>query len=462
MARVNGLIKEEIINNIISMIIKGTLNEGDFLPSIRSMSSHYKISRGTVLVIYKHLESMGYIQGYERSGYIVVKSATNSIADSSIPPLFPSSVVITDSVDSTQQKLSKLQHRKPCKLPPHFIKRWASNYDNFSRNLSSMKTGHLQRFLQLSRGITLEERSLLLLPGYQEALVLIALFLQKRSNKNILLVEDPCSPKTIELFTQLKFEIIPVPTDSQGLCIDALPDITDATLLCMPTLHYPTATRLSETRKSYLYSWAAKNRNLIIEDDSYSMLGFGKNISPPLFLHQEHVTIIYLTQLTEMLGDTYNLAIVALPPELEDTFKRLNQALCSHYPPASFSMIESFLSSSYLMKYLTSLIEERQAKIDIAKIICTEYLLTENVNLHEESGFCSFTAKKSTISSELINSVFFPIKRMTPLQDEHEMFLFPHALLTLPELEKIRSQLTIPLAMAHTKNDNKQKKSPHY
>lgn len=460
MAGTKGLVKEEIINTIISMIMQGSLNKGDFLPSIRSMSAHYNTSRGTVLVVYKHLESMGYIQGFERSGYVVAIDRCANALESRLQHKGASSNPYLEGEDLTERQLNKLLQRKPCKLPPHFIKRWASNYDNFSRSLNSMNGGHLQRFLKLSRGITIDERSLLLLSGYREALGLIALFLQQQQKK-VLIVEDPCSPEIKELFRLFNFEIISVATDDHGLRVDALPDIHDAALLCMPTLQYPTATRLSDNRKHQLYRWASKHKIIIIEDDSYAMLGFGKSISPPLFLCQNRATIIYLTQLVEMLGCTYNLAIIGLPPLLEEPFKRLNQSLHSHYPPSSFFIVESFLSSTYLMKYLTTLIEERQAKARIAKIICTEQLITQNLNFQEESGFFFFSAKKADIAEELINTVFFPFPLAADEQKDAWHLLFPHTLLTLSELEKLRLQLSTPLSIPHRVSDKTQKKSPH-
>ncbi|PIJ47014.1 PLP-dependent aminotransferase family protein [Tatumella sp. OPLPL6] len=438
MTKPKGLVKEKITNDIVSMIIQGTLNKGDILPSIRSMSSRYNVSRGTILIVYKQLESIGYIQGFERSGYVVIKNGY-----SPPPPTLQQTGSLTCDVasvprDFTEQQLERLQQRRSCKLPPHFIKRWASDYANFSRSISSFEAEPLQRFITLSRGMTVEANALLLFSGYQEALTLIALFLQQRQ-QNVLIVEEPCSPKIRALFTQLNFEIISVPIDQQGLCVNELPSITDATLLCMPTLQYPMATRLSENRQAQLYQWAARNRILIIEDDSYAMLGFGKTLSPPLFLQQERVSIIYLTQLIELVGSSYNLAILVLPPSLIADFNVLNKALSSTYPPVNFYMVEAFLSSSYLMKYLTSLLEERHMKSTRAREICQTQLSVLQLNHHDDCGFSCFLAEESDIPEELVNTIFFPLGTFS--EQDKKYYLFPHGLLTHAELEKVSTTL---------------------
>jgi len=441
MTKAKGLVKEEIINDIVSMIINGTLNKGDLLPSIRCMSSQYKVSRGTILVVYKQLESMGYIQGFERSGYRVIKNRTAAPSSMlsqvnchpqylSIPPK-----------EETERQLQRLDQRRTCKLPPHFIKRWASDYDNFLRSISSFDTSHLQRFIKLSRGMAVESDSLLLFPGYQEALTLIALYLQQRK-KMILIIEEPCPSNTRVLFSQLGFEIISVPVDQEGICVAHLPLVMDATLLCMPTLQYPMATRLSAERKAQLYQWAASNNILIIEDDSYAMLGFGHSLSPPLFSRPNNATIIYLTQLIEIVGSSYNVALLVLPPSLIADFNRLNSVLSSTYPPVNFYIIEAFLASSYLMKYLTALLEERQIKSKLAREICLNQLSTLELNHDDEYGFSCFLARVSEIPIHLINTVLFPITTLS--QHDPQYFLFPHGLLTQSELERVNASLLQP------------------
>ncbi|WKX27259.1 GntR family transcriptional regulator [Tatumella ptyseos] len=441
MSKTKGLVKEEIINDIVSMIINGTLNKGDLLPSIRCMSNQYKVSRGTILVVYKQLELMGYIQGFERSGYIVIKNSippqsfTLPQADSHLKELSVS------PEEETERQLQRLEQRRTCKLPPHFIKRWANDYDNFSRSISSFDASHLQRFLKLSRGMTVESDSLLLFSGFQEALTLIALYLQQRK-QTIVIIEEPCQPHIRTLFKQFNFDIILVPVDQEGICVTHLPLVTDATLLCMPTLQYPMATRLSAERKAQLYQWAADNRIMIIEDDSYAMLGFGHSLSPPLFLQPNNVTIIYLTQLIEIVGSSYNVALLVLPPSLIADFNELNIVLSSTYPPVNFYLVETFLASSYLMKYLTALLEERHIKSRLAREICLNQLSTLELNHDDEYGFSCFLARVSEIPIQLINTVLFPITTQT--QDDHQYFLFPHGLLTQSELERVNASLLQP------------------
>ncbi|MGE3593508.1 MAG: GntR family transcriptional regulator, partial [Arcobacter sp.] len=51
--------------------IKTKLKAGEKLPSIRKISSDYKLSKTTVQTAYNQLYAEGYIQSREKSGYFV-------------------------------------------------------------------------------------------------------------------------------------------------------------------------------------------------------------------------------------------------------------------------------------------------------------------------------------------------------------------------------------------------------
>lgn len=117
-------IKQQMIDDISQMIIIGTLKKGDFLPSIRTMGTRYKVSRGTVLLVYKTLESLGYIQGHERSGYLVTGGFLPAASESK-PVRNPS--VATEKYPEEKKTLEFSQWlgcSNRVQLPKHFIRRW--------------------------------------------------------------------------------------------------------------------------------------------------------------------------------------------------------------------------------------------------------------------------------------------------------------------------------------------------
>ena len=64
-------IYEQIKIQIINQIMSGELNEGDIIPSIRSLALDIKISVMTVKKAYDELEEEGYIKSVQRKGTFV-------------------------------------------------------------------------------------------------------------------------------------------------------------------------------------------------------------------------------------------------------------------------------------------------------------------------------------------------------------------------------------------------------
>lgn len=65
-------IYEQIKIQIINQIMSGELNEGDIIPSIRSLALDIKISVMTVKKAYDELEEEGYIKSVQGKGTFVV------------------------------------------------------------------------------------------------------------------------------------------------------------------------------------------------------------------------------------------------------------------------------------------------------------------------------------------------------------------------------------------------------
>jgi len=66
-------IYEQIKRGIREAILRGKLNEGDTLPSIRDMASSIRVNPNTVARAYRELEMEGIVMAHQGVGYIVIK-----------------------------------------------------------------------------------------------------------------------------------------------------------------------------------------------------------------------------------------------------------------------------------------------------------------------------------------------------------------------------------------------------
>src|SRR5580700_10298567 len=92
-------------------------------------------------------------------------------------------------------------------------------------------------------------------------------------------VESPTYLGAIMAFRGFEAEILPVPTDGDGLCVDALGDLLrrghrPKLLYTIPDFQNPTGLSLSADRRPALVELARRYGFLILEDVAYRELGF--------------------------------------------------------------------------------------------------------------------------------------------------------------------------------------------
>ncbi len=98
-----------------------------------------------------------------------------------------------------------------------------------------------------------------------------------------ILVESPTYHLAVRILREHPLKLVAVPTDQDGLQIDALTDtlqqlrgqgIRPRLLYTIPTFHNPTGVSLSPERRQALVTLAAAHEFLIIEDDVYRELSY--------------------------------------------------------------------------------------------------------------------------------------------------------------------------------------------
>ena len=74
-------IYEQITSQIKNLILNGTLNEGDALPSMRTLAKELRVSVITTKRAYEELEREGFIQSFTGKGSFVCKKNTKLIKE---------------------------------------------------------------------------------------------------------------------------------------------------------------------------------------------------------------------------------------------------------------------------------------------------------------------------------------------------------------------------------------------
>ena len=100
-------ISEEITQTLIEHIALGLYKENEKLPSVRELSTKYRVNPNTIAKIYTSLEEKGYIYAVSAKGHYVSKSndALESNVKEEILPLIKKVVMLSRIIHLEKQDL---------------------------------------------------------------------------------------------------------------------------------------------------------------------------------------------------------------------------------------------------------------------------------------------------------------------------------------------------------------------
>lgn len=182
-----------------------------------------------------------------------------------------------------------------------------SGYDNFRKDfanfLSNVYTNDYKKFAEKNCiekiSINVNEKNLIMTNGNTGGLLLL-LYLYASTNTTIF-VEDPTYFLALDIFRDLKLNIVPIKIDNHGLIVSELGEqlkLEDPTKTCIlytiPINQNPTGYTLSEGRRMQLASLASLYPNFyVFADEVYHMLNFSDyvDVFPMCYYHKNFISM---------------------------------------------------------------------------------------------------------------------------------------------------------------------------
>lgn len=166
---------------------------------------------------------------------------------------------------------------------------------------------------------------LLVTSGSQQAVDLIARALLDTGD--VVVVEAPTYPGTLHCLRNAGAQFATVPTDGDGMIVDALPDVIDAVeaatgdlpkmIYTVPDFSNPSSACMSLDRRRQLVEFAAETAIPVFEDDPYGRLRFaGKGLPTLKSLIGDAQHVIYASSFSKVLAPGVRVAWTIAAPEL--------------------------------------------------------------------------------------------------------------------------------------------------
>ncbi len=349
----------QLADGIKAMIQTGNLRPKERMPSTRSLAEALGISRNTVVAAYELLGGEGYIQGQERSVFIVGMATEafranprRSPAPQKVRRHVPRPPVAPVPFRPAQPDVNLFslgmwnRHRtRVLKRGSHLL-----HYQSrFSMGLDELRQA-VAGYLRDSRGVRCSWHEIAITSGSQQALFMLGHLLLHGGTA--VYMEDPGYPGARRSWEQANARIVPVPVDAEGMRLP-LPPANDGTLVYVtPSHQFPMGYCMSLARRLELLR-SAHERNLwIVEDDYDAELRYASAPQPSLQSLDEHGRVIYVGTFSKILFPGLRLGYVVLPPELVEPFAYLKMALDDHGPLLDQATLASFLESGAFYSHL--------------------------------------------------------------------------------------------------------------
>ena len=378
----HGAAYEQLARALKRAILDGRIAAGHRLPATRELADTLGLSRNTVLTAYELLCAEGLARARHGSGTYVNDVANRSPAGRSAETVKPQSRFAARlrklPPTSMGRKLPgiryDLQYGEPMINLP-LINRWRSELTAAaaraaiqyppSQGVRALREA-ISDYLARRRGIATNADEVIIVGGTQQAVSLAARVLLDEGDSAV--VEEPHYVMASHALRALGARLVHVPTDDQGLMVQALPRRSPGFIFTTPSHQFPSGSVMSLARRKELLQYAVDRDTWIFEDDYDAEFRYDSRPIPALRSLDLHNRVIYVGTFSKALFPSLRLAYMVCPPGLKADFvnaKRYEDLGCSAIDQTAMAtFMESGRFETHLRKAIVELRKRRGCLLD--------------------------------------------------------------------------------------------------
>ncbi|MDJ1467437.1 PLP-dependent aminotransferase family protein [Cytophagaceae bacterium DM2B3-1] len=332
----------QITNNMILQIKKGVIGAGTKLPGSRALSEQLQVHRKTIIKTYEELLTQGWIEQIPAKGTFVNKK---------LPEVTPEKISLANNLSHAYPiqtgftiQSNILLHRPVIKAgnligfddgfpdvrlaPVEALSRTYRTILQRSFQKKLLLYGETQGnpylrevladYLHQSRGLAISSNNICITRGSVMGIHLAAKIICKQGDKVI--VAEANYPAANMIFQQLGVQLLRVPVDEQGICVDSIETLCKGQSIRLLYItshhHYPTTVTLSAERRIRLLQLAAQYGFAILEDDYDYDFHYTSSPILPLASADTHGMVVYVGSLTKAIAPAFRVGYIVAPQNL--------------------------------------------------------------------------------------------------------------------------------------------------
>lgn len=358
----------QLYRQLREAIRSGRLGPGDQLPPSRLLAQQLGVSRKVVSEAYARLGYEHWVTARVGVGSFVAARGELPTSSPTTPRLAGARVAahwrdldgaVRHPAPEARQRYEFLGGAPSAALFPkdewrrcvmHALRQTASQRGLYaaSEGLFALREA-IARHVGFSRGVRCEAADVIVTTGAQQALDLVSRVLVEPGCT--VAVEDPGYPPPRLLLTALGARVTGVPVDSEGLCVDRIPDGTRL-IYVTPTHQFPLGMPMSRPRRLDLLQRARELGAIVIEDDYDSDFRHeGRPLDSLQSLDRDGL-VAYVGTFSKSLSPDLRLGYAIPPPSIHSAIVNAKYLTDYHTPVLTQAALARFIADGHLMRHV--------------------------------------------------------------------------------------------------------------
>lgn len=355
---------ETLFAQIRDGISSGRFVPGDRLPTSRDLADELGVARSTITTVYGRLIAEGYVEARQGAGTFIADhrpgpgaATAGPVASSGVgvrrpsPPGVPPLAAPAGGWDVDL----RTGRPDPALFPLVDWRRCVVTASQSPPPGYGHPAGHpelrraLAAWVRRSRGVHATPDQVLVTAGAQGAFDLCARVLVDAGDR--VAVENPGYPPAWRAFEHHGARIDPVPVDSEGIVVAAIPDHSRA-IYVTPSHQSPTGVILSASRRRELLDFAATHDAVIVEDDYDTEYRYVDRPLEPLHRIDTAGRVIYVGSFSKTLSPSLRLGFLVAPEPIVEALTATRAHVDTQPPHLNQAAFAHFLATGGFEKHL--------------------------------------------------------------------------------------------------------------
>ncbi len=360
----------EIYEKIKSDLIDGSIKFGQKLPSKRAAAETFKASVITVEHAYEILQSEGYIEARERSGYFSCYDVSSYFfSNKSENAIKNEAKNENDNIIKAKSENKNENEYFSFGLYASAVRCVLNDYgEKIKQKTPAGGSEELKKaiknYLKTYRDICVDENQIIIGSGAEYLYGIIAKLI---GANELFALESPGYPGIKKVYEQNGVKTEELAMGKNGILTEALAKSSAKVLHVTPYRSYPTGiTASAAKRKEYLH-FALSRQGFIIEDDYQSEFSLSANLTKTLYGECDFNSVIYVNTFSKTIFPSVRTAYALLPAPLANKFEQEFGSLSCTVPALEQYAIAKIINDGSFVRHLNRVRRARKKSLSVEK-----------------------------------------------------------------------------------------------